>query len=290
MKISVMSDEISSDLESALELMREWGLDTVEIRRAGERRYPDVSDYWKSRIPRMIKEFGFNVIAISPGLFKLDYPTAHGPLRFLRGPDMDQFEHEKRADALLDYHVNVLLPASIEAAKAIGAKNLICFSFQAQEHGPSPEEVVQVLRHGASKAAEAGVQLVIEVQDHGIRAADLVRRVDHPALGISWTPASAYAAGDPNPFPDGYAHVRPYVRHVHFKDVKLDEHGEPVWALDGLIDWRGQIAALQADGYDGYISIEPHVRPKIDGVLKTFDRLRGLIAEASSAPIPASTR
>lgn len=288
MKISVMSDEISSDLESALELMREWGLDTVEIRRAGERRYPDVSDYWLSRIPRMVKEFGFSVVAISPGLFKLDYPGAPAPIGFLRGPDMDQFEREKRAQALLDEHVNVLLPASIEAAKAIGAKTIICWSFQSQEHGPSPEEVVQILRYGAGKAAEAGVQLAIEVQDHSSRVADLVRRVDHPALGISWTPASAFAAGDPMPFPDGYAHVRPYVRHVHFKDVKLNENGQPVWALDGLIDWRSQIAALHEDGYDGYISIEPHVRPKIDGVLKTFERLGGLIAEATSPATSAA--
>ena len=86
MKVTIMADEISPDLETSLELMRSWNLDTVELRRAGERRYPDVSDYWKSRVPRLVKEFGFSVVAISPGLFKVDYPGPDAPLRFLRVP------------------------------------------------------------------------------------------------------------------------------------------------------------------------------------------------------------
>jgi sugar phosphate isomerase/epimerase len=281
MKVTIMADEISPGLETALELMRSWNLDTVELRRAGERRYPDVSDYWRSRIPRLVKELGFSVVAISPGLFKVDYPGPDAPLRFLRAPDMDQFADEEKAKRLLDQHVNKLLPDSIEAAKALGAQTIICWSFQSQEHGPTPEGAVQILRHAAAQAAAGGVQLLIEVSDWASRTADLVRRVDHPALAISWTPASAYAAGDHTSFPDGYAQVRPFVRHVHFKDVIVKENGDYEWAMNGLIDWAGQIKALAEDGYDGYISVEPHVRPKIDGVMKTLDRLRGLIREAS---------
>jgi sugar phosphate isomerase/epimerase len=281
MKVTIMADEISADLETSLELMRSWNLDAVELRRAGERRYPDVSDYWKSRVPRLIKEFGFSVVAISPGLFKVDYPGPDAPLRFLRAPDMEQFADEEKARRLLDHHVNKLLPDSIEAAKALGARTIICWSFQSQEHGPTPEGAVQILRDAAAKSAASGVQLLIEVSDWASRTADLVKRVDHPALAISWTPASAYAAGDHMSFPDGYAHVRPYVRHVHFKDVIVKQGGEYEWAMNGLIDWRGQIKALADDGYDGYISVEPHVRAKIDGVIQTLERLKGLIRECS---------
>ncbi len=287
MKVTVMADEISPDLETSLELMRSWNLDTVELRRAGERRYPDVSDYWKSRVPRLVKEFGFSVVAISPGLFKVDFPGPDEPLRFLRAPDMDQFALEEKAKRLLDQHVNELLPASIEAAKALGARNIICWSFQSQEHGPTPQGAVQILKHGAERAGAAGVQLLIEVSDKSSRVADLVRRIDHPSLAVSWTPASAYAAGDHTSFPDGYASVRPYVRHVHFKDVIVDASGHYEWAMNGLIDWRGQIKSLADDYYDGYISVEPHVRPKINGVIETLDRVRGLIHEFAPASASA---
>jgi sugar phosphate isomerase/epimerase len=203
---------------------------------------------------------------------------------------MDQFADEEKAKRLLDHHIHRLLPDSIEAAKALGAQTIICWSFQPQEHGPTPDGAVQILRDAAAKAGAAGVQLLIEVSDWASRTADLVKRVNHPAMAISWTPASAYAAGDHTSFPDGYDLVRPYVRHVHFKDVIVRENGDYAWGLDGLIDWRGQIKALAEDGYDGFISVEPHVRPKIDGVIQTLDRLMGLIQECSPSSEAALRR
>jgi sugar phosphate isomerase/epimerase len=46
---------------------------------------------------------------------------------------------------------------------------------------------------------------------------------------------------------------------VHVKDCRLRDH-TPEWGPVGTcaIDWRGQIAALLADGYGGYLSLETH--------------------------------
>src|SRR4051794_10942212 len=46
MNITIMNDEVSADFESSLELVRSGGLEAIETRRAGDRRYPDVGDYW----------------------------------------------------------------------------------------------------------------------------------------------------------------------------------------------------------------------------------------------------
>jgi hypothetical protein len=54
MQLAVISDEVSGDLETALELIRSWQVDAVEIRRAGEHRYPDVSAYWRKRVPQLV--------------------------------------------------------------------------------------------------------------------------------------------------------------------------------------------------------------------------------------------
>ncbi len=291
MKISIIADEVSPDLESALELIRMWGIDTVELRRAGERRYPDVTDYWKSRVPRMVKESGLKCVAISPGLFKIHYPGDAAPLHFHRAIDMEQFEKEQRIQVLLEHHVNTVLPASIEAAKQLGCDMIICFSFQRQDHGPASEGAVQVLRHAAEKVAEAGLLLAIEVdEDLTARTVDLIKRVNNPALVINWDPGNAYRSGDDVPYPDAYELAKPYVRHVHFKDAMTDTSGERIWTLDGIIDWRGQMAALKDDGYDGYISVEPHVRPKIGGVLYTLNRIQTLMKEANIVSVTASAR
>jgi len=291
MKVSIMSDEISSDFESALEIMRSWEVDAVEIRRAGDRRYPDVSDYWKARVPQMLAEYGLPVAAISPGLFKIPYPAAPKPFHFHRGQDLEQFESEVAADRLFAHHVNVLLPESIKAAKNVGTRMIIIWNFERRGKGPAPEGVVKTLRGAAEQAAAEGITLAIEVQDLCEYVCDLVTRVDHPALAVSWTPASAYAAGEELPFPNGYQTLRPFIRHVHFKDVRsqapvsesdgaAEMRVRHQWVLDGVIDWRGQIAQLKKDGYDGYVSVEPHVRPQIDAAKRTLDRVRTLIREA----------
>jgi sugar phosphate isomerase/epimerase len=47
--------------------------------------------------------------------------------------------------------------------------------------------------------------------------------------------------------------------HVHAKDCFLRDH-KPAWGPLGEceLDWRGQIAALLADGYRGWVSLETH--------------------------------
>ena len=82
------------------------------------------------------------------------------------------------------------------------------------------------------------------------------------------------------PYPDGFEQFRPFIRHVHFKDVTTEPAtGARTVVVDGVIDWRGAFAALRSDSFDGYISVETHRRPKIDSTFQMLQRLRGLIAE-----------
>jgi L-ribulose-5-phosphate 3-epimerase len=163
------------------------------------------------------------------------------------------------------------------------APTIICFGFDSGASGPAPDEVIQVMRHAASLVGQAGLTLALEPHSPSAHVADLVRRVGHPALGLNWDPANSYSAGEDMPFPDGYAYVRGLVRHVHFKDARQDPlSGRRTWTIsDGVIDWAGAIAALHADGYEGYISVETHVRPKIDGSRRTLARVQGLVADAT---------
>ena len=198
----------------------------------------------------------------------------------------------KSARSLLDYHLKEMLPASLEYAKEIGAQRVIAFSFERGEAPPGlpPDEILEIYRLAAQQAAQAGLQLSIEVEDHywadtGTRTAEIMRAVGEPALGVNWDPGNAYEAGD-TPFPDGYLAVQKYVQHVHFKDVIRSQPGSSQYAVIGEIDWEGQIRALRENGYQGYISVEPHMQPKVAAARAMTARLKRLIQmdEASNQP------
>jgi sugar phosphate isomerase/epimerase len=82
------------------------------------------------------------------------------------------------------------------------------------------------------------------------------------------------------PFPDGYAAVRRHVRNVHFKDARRYADGSWELLAEGDVDWRGQIAALHADGYSGTIAVEPHLAPSVISTRAALGRLKSLIKAA----------
>jgi sugar phosphate isomerase/epimerase len=292
MHVAIVTDEVSSDIETALEMIHSWGVDAVELRGIGDQRYPRVSDYWHYRLPQLLEEFGLRVAAISPGLFQTPPPgLPRRRMAFSRGADMRLVSDELDAEARRDEHIGQLLPASIEAALRLGARSIICFTFGRLDHTEADlvsDEVIQVMRYAAEKVAAAGLTLNIEVSEKSQRCGDIVRRVNHPAFGVNWDPGAAFQGGEDVPFPDGYQLLRPWVRHVHFKDVRLEPAtGERAVVVDGIIDWRGALRALADDGFDGYISVETHRRPKVDSTFQMLRRLQALVA--ASTPSPSGT-
>jgi hypothetical protein len=114
MKVSVVTDEVSSDFETALEVIKSWGMEAVELRGIGEQRFPQITDYWKYRLPQLLDEFGLKVIAISPGLFQTPPPgRPRRPMAFSRGGDMRIARDELETEARRDRDLSQLLPASI---------------------------------------------------------------------------------------------------------------------------------------------------------------------------------
>lgn len=292
MHVSIVTDELSADPETAIELGVEWGVRHFELRGYYSDRVPEISAYQRRHLRAALDDYGADVIAVSPGLFKFPYPGADSPRASLAWMEREQDQSWEQAQTLLRRHLDELLPAACDYAAELGAGMVVAFSFArpaSQPAEPRPEPpagVVASLRRAAELAAAHDLQLVIETEagfwgDTGEHTAALVRAVDHPALGVNWDPGNVLAAGA-EPYPAGYAAVRGMVRHVHFKDARPAPAGvpgaEPEWTIDGVIDWTGQMNALAADAYQGYISIEHHMRPKVASARASLERLRTLIA------------
>jgi sugar phosphate isomerase/epimerase len=290
LKISLVTDEVSADLETAIELGLEWGVDAFELRGIGDRRVPNFSDYQKQRVLELIETYGISIAAISPGLFKIPYPPKKRKQFSLQVFDSNCYEQWQAARHLLDYHIKELLPASIEYAKQVGARQIIAFSFERGDQPPGlpPDEILEIFKLSARQVAQAGLRLSIEVEDHfwadtGGRTAAIIRAVGEAGFGVNWDPGNAFEAGD-IPYPDGYQAVRGHVQHVHFKDVVRRSDGTCYYACEGDIDWAGQIRALHEDHYQGFISVEPHMQPKVSAARAATARLKKLVQMIEKPP------
>lgn len=290
MKISIITDEVSADPETAIELGAEWGIHHFELRGFFTDRAPRFSAYQKQRLRDALDEFQARIVAIGPGLFKFACPAPSAPRLPLGWMDRASYDNWAEAKRLADYHLKELLPASLDYANELGADTVVTFGFDraGAPPGPPPEEVLNCLRLAAERASTAGIRLAVENEDGfwadtGARTAQMVQAINHPALGINWDPGNAFFADD-DPYPTGYQAVRGRVQHVHFKDAMRDAKGVHHYVANGEVVWAGQIRALVADKYDGFISIETHIRPKVASARAALERLRSLIAVAQENP------
>jgi sugar phosphate isomerase/epimerase len=287
MNIAVVTDELSDDLETALELAADMGLRHVELRGIGGHRVPRVGPFWQQRIPELLKRFGMEVVAISPGIFKipLPQPVPEG-FEVLRWQDLEESAHVRDAAALLEDHRTTLLQESIAFAKRVGAQTIVIFGIVRSSAEREMPPIVRTLLTDAVREAErAGLVLALENEhicwaDGGERTAALLREINSPAFRINWDPGNAFSAGE-EPYPQGYQAVRGLVGHVHVKDARRTGPHTTEWAIEGEIDWPGQLQALVRDGYRGPIVIETHVRPKVASARATLERIRKELQEVA---------
>ena len=128
---------------------------------------------------------------------------------------------------------------------------------------------MDALQDLADKAQKHGLIIGIE-NEHACNIATaqetarVLAAIDHENLQVVWDPANAYISGE-KPYPNGYRLLdATRIGHVHVKDCRLtvDANGahKPLWGAVGTcdIDWKGQIEALAADGYRGYLHLETH--------------------------------
>ena len=250
MKLAIVTDEISQDPTTAIELGREWGLEWFEVRTLWGRRIPDVEPGVIDRLADALKSFGARVSATSPGFFKIPV------------------DDERVGPGLADG-----FPQALALTRRLGADRMILFGFLRPQGADRAEEppvqVVNLLGEMAERASAEGVLCVLENEgvcwgDTGLRAAELIRRVGHDNLKLNWDPGNSVHAGSSSPYPDEYGEISDLVAHVHVKDMARRQ-GKLVTVApgEGIIEWAGQLATLRADGYDGFITVETHFGPRV---------------------------
>ena len=256
-RLAAITDEFSPDIDVAARSMAEVGMTGVELRMVFGKNILNLTDEELDQAVAIVRAQGHEIISIASPLLKCVLPNA---------PDVDErFQKDMFASKHTFEDQPRLAERAFEIAERTGAKIIRVFSYWRTVR---PDQcfaaVVEALGQLAEKAAARDLIIGLE-NEHacniatGEETARLLAALDHPNLKIVWDPCNALVAGE-NPFPEGYKQVAPdRIGHVHAKDCHVENH-KPVFCAvgEGAVDWTGQIAALENDGYSGWISLETH--------------------------------
>lgn len=242
--LSVITDEISSDLDHALHVCDELGISTVELRTIGGTNIVELDDEAVSSIQASLDRHGCSVVCIASPFLKCDF----------WGDD-----NEAHATQL------AILRRSIEIAHGLGAPIVRAFNFwRADEPASLREPALAALEEATAICRTAGVKLGLE-NEHactaatGEEAAWFLDRITDQTLGAIWDPGNEAVVGS-DPWPSGYEAVRERIHHIHLKDPRAIST-DPTFVVmgEGALDYVAQFRALAADRYDGALSLETHV-------------------------------
>jgi sugar phosphate isomerase/epimerase len=238
--LSGFGDEIDPDPAVQAAVLLALGASHIEVRSAWGTNVSELEPPQVVALKEILDEKGLRVSAVASPIGKVDISLP--------------VEHEVQR-----------LRQIISVAKGLDTKYIRIFSFYRAE-GRSAEDIRDdvMVRMGAlaAEAAEAGVVLLHE-NEKGIygdipeRVLDIMKTVDSPSLRIAWDNANFVQVGV-KPYTDGYAMLRPYLEYFQVKDA-LSSTGEVVPSGEGDGELDATIAALKADGFTGFASLEPHL-------------------------------
>lgn len=285
-KLGVISDELSSDFEEALKIMKGYGLSWVEIRTVWGTYNTEASPQQVVRLKDLLEKYELKVSVLDTALFKCALPGTTTPAH-----QKDLYPYPKQMD---------LLKRAIDRAHSLGTNKLRVLSFWRLER---PEEYYPRIAEELSKAADiaraAGIRLVLEDESScnvgsGRELAQMLKLVPAPNLGANWDVGNGYWNGEIT-FPDGYAALdKKRIWHMHLKDVRCDpgyKNCRTAIVGTGEVDLLGQFRALLHDGYQETMSLEPEYQAPgishLEGTKRSLEALLKIMSEAQTQRRPS---
>jgi sugar phosphate isomerase/epimerase len=265
-KLGVITDGISRNLERALEVMTEAGLEYAELQFVWDKEVGDLSDDEMAKAQALIEAHGVRVSCVS----------RHNFVGMLVG-------QTEVGDASYSKHMDGLR-RSIAMAKAFGTRlvrmmsfrrEMIIFGRNGAEHWVASkgawDKLLKLFEAPVLLAEDEDVTLVVETGNNamitsGYLGRKLIDDLGSKHLKILWDPCNSLYANEPT-FPDGYRALGvDGIGHIHIKDGLADMPKATVEFCElgkgDMAPYLEPLAAeLRTDGYDGIISLEGVYRP-----------------------------
>lgn len=238
--LSGFADEISPDPRAQLSVLAAESIAHLELRSAWSVNVADFTDAQLAAFRAAIEDAGVRVSAIGSPIGKIAIGAPFAP----------ELERMRRI---------------ADVAAELGTAIVRVFSFY-MPAGEPPEryrtQVIDQMGALARIAEERGLVLAHENEkeiygDVPGRCADLIAAVASPALRATFDPANYVQCGV-RPFSDAYSPLRRYLVYVQVKDARAAT-GEVTPAGEGDGQLRETLVALRDSGFEGFMSLEPHL-------------------------------
>ena len=242
MVISGIADEAGKTVEEQIAAHKELGWNHIEMRTVSSGNFSRISDSDFDEVSKKLDEAGMHVTCFASEIANW--------ARNIGG----------------DFKIDVDdLRRAVQRMKKLNTKYIRVMSYpnDGRDEHLWREEVVKRLKELTRIAEEEGITLAHENCSGwgGVSAEncfELIEEIDSPAFGILFDTGNPVVEGQDSW--DFYNRVKQYIVYVHIKDAKREDNSH-VYTFPGDGDGYVQeiIADLKSSGYEGVLSIEPHL-------------------------------
>lgn len=239
-RISGFSDEINEITEKQFEALNKFGIHYFEPRGIDGKNISTLTEEEMHSLKALMEKYNIRVSSIGSPIGKIKVA--------------DDFE------AHLEVLKNVL-----KAAKILGAKYIRVFSFYHEKDTPwtkeERDEVFRRMKIMVDYAKEADVTLLHENEkgiygDTADRCLELMKTFYGPHFKGVFDPANFVQVKEDTKL--AYEKLSPYIAYMHIKDALLSDGSVvPAGMGDGNVECI--LKNLFVAGYDGFLSLEPHL-------------------------------
>ncbi len=237
---SIITDEFTQDLTTAISFAHTYGLEGLELRTLDNLPMESQGTKRLKEIASILKSEGLVVSDLAGSFNKCLYKDRQNePEKFRR---------------------------LLEAAEILESPFIRCFGF-IEDDSVTKDMIAEAYKEPLEEAQQSGKLLLLEADPsvtttNHRQLAELIEYIDHPCLKAIYDPGNdIYDPKGEIPYPDGYKAIQSHIAHVHIKDAVLGVNGaECVRIGTGLVDYPSLLKALSENGYDGFFSLETHYR------------------------------
>lgn len=240
LRLSGFADEISPNLDEQIKVCKALGIRYFELRGVAGKNVLDFDANLRTEIREKLKANGLGVACIGSPIGKVN----------ITDPWTTHFDRFKVA---------------VETADFFSAPLIRIFSYYPPKGGDFSKHRDEVMKRMQAKAdyvRNGSVTLVHENEkdiygERGPACLDLLKTINSPKLRAAFDFANFIQAGD-DPM-ENWKLLKPYVVHFHIKDcTKQGKKVVPAGQGDGSVQAILQDAV--ASGYNGFLSLEPHLQ------------------------------
>lgn len=243
-KLGIITDEITQDLEKALEFASSQNLDCFELRSAWEKDPFEYTDEDFEEIKRLSDKYEIPLVSISSPFYKCSY--------------FDEDTRKKHIEGL---------KRLVDKCEFLGVSQIRCFDFF-RDSRVTLDMIAEAYKEPVEICESKGVTLLIESEPSANsfncrKTGETVRKINSKWVKALYEPGNnLYGCTEEVPFPEGYDCVKDIFCHVHIKDAVLRE-GKTVGVAIGKGDvaYEEMFREFINSGFEGAVVLEPHYKP-----------------------------